>query len=184
MRGVAAVVDAQGQWTLNTSQAMIHAEEARRLAMENRLRELEISCRMKQVNKELRAAERASHTLGVTQIRNPKVSTPAPRTISLFDETGQIAWPTALQGDKYQNERTAIDGFFAGRSGGVSSPDQAEASECLRVLAERLQEDVRDVPGGQYTAAKRFLGRLAAEVDSGRDLATVANAHKLAKSGR
>lgn len=182
MRGAAAIIAAEGQWNLKTSQARVYAQQAQRLAIENRLRNVEVYNKTRQMNKELRTAERGSHAK-IAQAGSPKAGTQVQRPASLFDETGKIAWPIALQAEKYERQREMLDRFVAARSAGLSSADRAGLHACLRDCAEQLQGDVREVPGGQYIAAKHFLAALAAMVGSGGDRTAAAGATTLAGAG-
>ncbi len=56
-RSAAAVIEAQAHWNLYTSQALIHREQARRLAMENNQRKIEIHNDIKQAYQARLAAQ-------------------------------------------------------------------------------------------------------------------------------
>jgi hypothetical protein len=57
-RGVAAVIQAQAQYNLLTAVARLHAAQARRLEVENRLREIQAYFAAQQINQQARAEKR------------------------------------------------------------------------------------------------------------------------------
>jgi len=166
MRGVAAVTRARGEYNLLTSQAAINAEHARNLALDNSKKNAETFFAMRKINQESRAAERGPRPTKEDLVRLAK--TAAPDRLAndqLNAATGQIAWPSALQGEQFASYRAEIERVFAERAagGGMGAQQRDNLEQATGTMLVLLKNDIRQLAPMEYTNARRFVQSLAYE---------------------
>ena len=112
LRGTAQVIHATGNYWLAVSQALICREEARWLALSNRMRYVEYRIALRnwrELDRLGRIAERRTANEASRAARH-EVYRLSPRQ---FDRvTGTIAWPNVLLGSEYDELRGRLDELF------------------------------------------------------------------------
>lgn len=173
LRGQADVIRARGYYNLLSSQAAINATEAYRAHLDNQLKRTETYFAMRKVNQEETSARRASRR---SRYLEAAANRPKPRPTEILDAVaGNILWPTALLGEPYAADRTFVERVQAhAKSGGPITQDaRAQLAQTVDRMVATLRTQVRQTPGTDYAAAKRFLQNLTCEslLDAGAAVA-------------
>jgi hypothetical protein len=166
-RGLDAVIRAQGEYNLNTSAAAINVSLARQQEIENRKRWTQSYFEIRDLNRQGFEAEtkRLRGTpedwLRVAQAGKPKRLSPTELDIV----TGAIHWPILLTARSYSGQRVELEKAFTDRAyhGVLEAETFLKVLQLTENLLSDLKTQVRDLPTGQYLAAKRFLESLAYE---------------------
>jgi hypothetical protein len=167
LRGKAAVIDAIGNFKVNSSQADILSEQARTINLDNNLKQTEtVQAQRKliddarfQVRKdfEVRAAEgrRLLAAKRATIFRNVYELSSS----DLDLKTGAINWPSVLRGSKFDDSRNRLEGLFHEHvSYGGANPETArEIARTIDRLAGALRKDIGTLSREDYMAAQKFL---------------------------
>jgi len=165
-RGMSDVVRSQGQYNLQTSQAMINLTEAQRRDMENRDQWVDTYFDMREKNRQYRAAERGPRPSREDWVRYAQAGKPQRLSPSELEPvTGGVDWPVLLKAEKYAENRSTLEGLFAKRAhdGGLSTSDYLKIDQVTGVMLAQLRKDIELVPPSDYMASKRFLESLSFE---------------------
>lgn len=166
MVGKAALVRAQGQYNLLSSQAAIATAEARRREIDNKAKFAEDFHALRRLNRAARDAEQGPRITQEIAARLAEQGRPAPLEGNELDaRTGTISWPAFLQAEQFAGYRAELDKMFAQRAaaGKVELDEQAKVLELTNALLAELKKHVRDVRPMDYTTTRRFLESLACE---------------------
>jgi hypothetical protein len=170
MRGVAEIQNASANQALGFSAAQINFETARRMQMEDRVRNVETYWAARnawQANRNRELAQRRNRT-AQAQPAASKAATAASPTI-LGNTAGEIAWPTWLLGEERASYRRLVEAVsYRELSGNARPADYARLAEATDGLLADLRNDVTQIRGDEYVEAKRFLERLALEARNAR----------------
>lgn len=169
-QGMASVIYSAGAANWMNSAAAINVEAARSAYLDNQIKFTETYYAKKRIHQSYVDSTR---NLGQSSQRLAMLAKAAPAVplseSELDPVSGQIAWPSALRGDKYAPLRTKLDGLFAKRAevGGNISLKQADAiADSSNELAAELKKNLKQYPSGEYMQAKRFVERLSREAVS------------------
>jgi HEAT repeat protein len=172
-RGMAALIEAQGRYNLLTARAAAHAEEARRLHIENHLKATQTYFDMRRANEAYQAEQKAqqesrrSKRFAETAKLPPQPKKPTRLTASQLDPaTGKITWPEALKTEDFAKFRDNLDTLFKQRaeSGGEFGPEsQFKVEQVTTAMLEELRKHIRDLRTVDYLAAHKFINALADE---------------------
>ena len=187
LRNLAGLIHARGNYLLSRSQAAILYEYACSLNNYNREQWIEFY----RGNLQRLTAEQQAH-LAATRANN-KTKRPVifRAAYLLTDEelnrkTGEIRWPTVLQGAEYVKLRSTLDNLFqtfaSGPSGAAVSANRI--AECAEALRGQVRRNIKRVERNDYNAAQNFLCGLKYEPEFSKpvNLATsvsVDDSHKL-----
>lgn len=167
LRGRAAWLRAAGEYNRDTAEAAIRWQDAYGKYMENRKKAVDTYFQMRQMNAKYRAEERKPPPTPEQIERYAKALLPdRPAASELNRLTGEIVWPAELQGEEYAVHRMEMEQAFAERgpgNSGIGSASQAAIAEAAEGMKEVLKEKVKQMPPGQYVAAKKLLNELAYE---------------------
>jgi len=178
LRGQAAKISALGQYNLDTSQALIHLEQAKSLNYDNHLKKIDTHFSARQKNREYRAAERGPRVTAELAERYSRAR--APRRAHSYEVEpvfGSITWPALLQQRRFAEQREQVENLFENRdrvSSGVGSSVQQQVDALVSEMESALKDIVHDVRPTEYVAAKRFLRNLAYEARFAPDTQGVA----------
>jgi len=131
-RGVAAMIQAQGQYNLLSSLAMMNVAQAQRMQMENYQQRLESQAAMRQAYQERRAEELAARR-GNSRAAVAAADAQSAPAIGL-------SWPAAMQGTEYAGYRRLAERVLARQATGAEVPaaDVARLREAHRSALRRL----------------------------------------------
>lgn len=167
MRGESAVIQAMGNYALATSQASIMLEQSRALNRENDLKQTQALLAQQAMWRAAREAEREHHDAQLEEGRAKLLNRRAtvhrqayqlsPSDLNMV--TGEINWPTALQGTKYKLARERMEELFRQHVsyGEPSHSVTAEISRGTKAMAKALRSDIRSLSREDYMAAQKFL---------------------------
>lgn len=159
--GEAEVIRSLGEYNLNTSEAAINVEEARRRAIENRKFRIETRNQLKQAWLERRRAK-LSRKPRPQPIR--EVSRQKPVRKVMDKTTGLIAWPRVLLAPQFEDFRAEFDGLAGKPQPGGDFPQ--DVSELGKQMEAELKLWIGEMPAGDYIDAKKFIIQLVEELQS------------------
>jgi hypothetical protein len=160
MRGVAAMIEAQGRYNLLTSLAIVNMIEAQRLQIENHQRRVEAYYALREANRHYRDAEneaRRQRTTDVVRNQNGHPKQGAAAEVA----TVAIQWPTMLEEPNFAGYRKLVERLAAKRANG-SEPTKAECSrlaQANRVVLAVLKNAPENTT--DRDAAGQFVKNLA-----------------------
>lgn len=168
-RGTADLIRAQGEFNQMTSEAAINWEEARARAIVNAQDYVDAYFKMRQANRNYRAAERGPRPTQEDLERYAATNRPTPLSQSELDElTGRVNWPILLRDDRFDSLRTKmeelLDRWAVARNLGQLDRFGTEHHLAVRTTTDRMEDvlraNIKNLPPQDYTAAKRFLQSL------------------------
>ncbi len=165
--GMGAVISAQGDYNLKSSQAAVNATEATRRDIQNRQMWTDAYYQMRRANNAFRAEERGRQPTMEDIVRYAQMGVPKRLSPKQFDYvTGKITWPKLFDQDLFNLSRSTLDRLFAKRAevGGISFDEEMQIRRSANAMMNELKSLVRDVPADYYINAKHFLESLAYEV--------------------
>ena len=166
LQGMASVIGASGQAALARSEAGINYEEARSKFIDNQLKWAKTYYERKDVyqshadkeaekNREVRDRYLATKPSGLPPRLGPSQLDPS---------TGQITWPSALEGPEYREGKNALQDLFMTRVFTSGSDDTAnKIYQTARDMQYLLKTHIDDMPPYEYLAARKFLESMAFE---------------------
>lgn len=162
-RGYADIVRSRGMANLLNSEAAKNYEDARRYALENRLKATQTYFEMRRYNAEARRAARSTPLSMEQYVRLARQQAPSRLSVSQLDPfTGKVSWPVVLQRPEYDELRSNIDTLFSVRaSGAVLS--YGEIDKACEQFLEVLKRDLETFDQNDYILAKNFIQSLAYE---------------------
>lgn len=162
-RGLARLIVAGAEARLLSAQAQIAAAEATDRQIDNRRKAIRTGFELRQLNREVRAAERGPRPSREDLARYARSGRPDPLSPNELDAaTGEVSWPVLLATGRYAEFRGVVEEFFAQRAVGTPDPaDATAACETIQAMLEQLADDVRRATPADYVAAKRFLESIA-----------------------
>jgi hypothetical protein len=166
LRGKAAVIDAVGNFQVNSAQAAILFEQARAFDRENDLAQvvafrarLEIARKAREAERVRKAAQAAEGRLIVAE-RQAVVHRNAYRLSEseLNAATGAIDWPAVFGASKFEADRVRIEELFARQVRyGADAGVRAEIVRTSERMARALRSEISLMPRAEYLAAQKFL---------------------------
>lgn len=167
LRGMAAVIRAQGEYNLATSTAMANLAVAEKQRIANHRDRIEAYFAGRQMNMAAKAIERAQRSPGQrAQAKLAQAANGRRAAESLFDPaTGKIVWPALLQGEKYESFRSEMERLVAKRKLGreFGPAHKGQVAEMASAMLTELKDHIREYGTGEYLAARRFLSQLATD---------------------
>ncbi len=168
-RGAADVVRSAGMANLMNSEAAKNYEDARSKYLDNRLKGTKTYFEMRRYNKEYREAQKGPRPTSEQLFRLAKEATPKSLAPTELDPvTGEIKWPTILQGDEFADYRKNLEELYAARasSGGKLTPDQfSEIQKNISDMQVELGRKVKaqEIEPQTFSQANAFVKRLGYE---------------------
>jgi hypothetical protein len=162
--GYADVIRSEGYYNLTTMQAMVEAEKANNLDIQNRKEAYRAYWAGKEQRSAIDAQKRESsrHSSKALEIAG-KSNTAKPLSADVLNlETGKIVWPKVLLDSKYTAKRTELEKLFelrAKTSGGPNS--QTKIQVATGELAALLKTNATTTNSTDYMKARKFLDSLA-----------------------
>jgi len=168
-RGQAEFARAAGEFNLNSSKAMINAQTAKAMALENKLAFTETFFENRRINRAARALEAGPRPTMDQIVTFARMQ--APRRLSSLEldpVTGEIAWPRVLTDKPYKSHRAFIEEQFRLRAKTGGSIDYAQFEvfdKALESFEEKLQANVKKYRVADYGKGRNFLESLRFEYD-------------------
>ncbi|MEI6367732.1 MAG: hypothetical protein WCP23_11660 [Planctomycetota bacterium] len=164
--GYAAMLRAQGTANLQNSQAAINWEKAKTAEIQNRLLWTQTYFTMRQVNHDMRLAERGPPITIEEAIKIAHDALPPPLDdTKLNPATGRIAYPDALRDWRYDDLRIDVDAFFKQKAvtGSVDFNELQQVETILNLLHAELKSNLSQYRAGDYGNAVTFIEQLKYE---------------------
>lgn len=165
-RGAAAVIDAAGQYNLNTSEAAINYEQAYRMSLENSVTNAETFFAKRRINESYRESKEGPPVSQEALAQRARQGVPARLSTEQFEPTfGTLFWPAAFDDSRFSADRTQLDRLMANRDAqaGVGSQHYRDVLETTDALKAELQTKIDDMSPTEYVQAKKFLNSVAYE---------------------
>jgi hypothetical protein len=166
LTGAAALAQGLGQYTYDSARAARQLEQARHLAIENRLDAQKANYAMRRLNQANWLADHPHSTLGqIAQINRSRL----PRRLSsneLDPSCGLIRWPAVLERSEFETIRQQLDDIFAHRADeqfGVGSAVYSQTQRLARDMRALLDEERTSMSQMEWIQAMRFIESLAYE---------------------
>jgi hypothetical protein len=176
MRGEAAVIQAMGNYNLATSQASILYEQARAVNRENDLKQTQAlhaqQIMWREAREEKREHREEQLEAGRAKLINRRATVHrtayqlSPNDLNMV--TGEINWPAALQGAKYQAARERMEELVR-QHVSYGDPQPAVVAEIARgskAMARALRKDISKLSQADYVVAQKFLRGLEMEASA------------------
>jgi hypothetical protein len=159
--GMGALIRAQGAYNQMTAQAMIAAEQAKSLSLENKLKTAQTFYQLRRLNEN----EQALQTRKELALYAPAPPTKIPRlTPDQFDPvSGRITWPAVLERDEFAAERTLLDELFLRRSINAAAVTNSDVEKLTDALRDRLDEERDHFSTPDFFSARHFLAAVDGE---------------------
>ena len=164
--GYAAMLRAQGTANLQNSQAAINWEKAKTAEIQNRLLWTQTYFTMRQVNHDMRLAERGPPITIEEAIKIAHDALPPPLDdTKLNPATGRIAYPDALRDWRYDDLRIDVDAFFKQKAvtGSVDFNELQQVETILNLLHAELKSNLSQYRANDYGNAVTFIEQLKYE---------------------
>jgi hypothetical protein len=159
--GMGQMIQAQGAYNQMTAVAATQMQEAKKLALDNKLKAAETNYQLQKIN----AQQRAEQARYAASLRAPAPPVKIPRlSASQLDPvTGQINWPPILLADDFQPQRGQLESLFALRSSNPSAVSFTQASALTNSMRDKLDAQITKFATSDFFSARHFLQSLANE---------------------
>jgi len=164
--GMGDLVRSQGMYNQMTAQAMISAEQARTLDLDNKMKSTQTYFEMRRINQEARLAEAQRNRAQAENSRYvAHVSKKPTLTVSQLDPvTGDIHWPASLLQESFTADRTAVQDVFARRAQHrIGTSAYLELRPVIDRMQATLNDQVKVLPPQDFVDSRRFLNMLLEE---------------------
>jgi len=164
--GAAAVIQAAGEYNLNTSQAAINYEQAYRMSLESSVTRAETFFARRRINESYHDAKQGPPPSRETLAERARQGVPARLSPEQFDPAfGTLFWPVAFDDHRFAAARNALDRLMADRDaqGGVGSAHYREVAELTSAMRKELRGLVDEMTPTEYVQAVKFLNSIAYE---------------------
>lgn len=163
--GMGQMIQSQGAYNQMTAQAAIRLQEAKKLALDNKLKAAQTQYQLQRMNQENRAEQERQ------RLANQKAYTPPPPqrlTAEQFDSVnGKITWPAVLSTPSFLPERDQLNTLFADRSEDLTSVSNSQITSLVLAMRDKLDAQYGEVPSGDFFASRHFLTAVANEARLG-----------------
>jgi len=168
LTGASNVIQAQGSYNLQTSQAAINLTQARSMNLDNQLKATQTYYEQRRIHDDFKKAEYDKDRRTADDYRR-YAHAAAPKRLSysqLDPITGNLNWPPVLTDDEYSEDRQELDKLFAERAkagGAIGYSNATKIRKTSDSLAAKLKSNIGSIPTGDYIAAKNFLTSVSTE---------------------
>ncbi|QDU91777.1 hypothetical protein Pla175_52080 [Pirellulimonas nuda] len=165
-RGMAKVIQAQGQKNLLDSAARINNEDARSKYLDNRVKAVETYWKRRDIYNQNMEEKLYKDSLE-RQERLTQVKLKAITTEELNPTTGAVRWPALLATERYDNYRRAMDELMAKRAqyGMLPVDDTLDAQQIIKDWREAVTQDKEAYSEAMVRDSLRFLLKLNRELE-------------------
>jgi len=163
--GMGSMIQSQGAYNQMSAEAAIRMEEAKKLALDNKLKAAQTQYQLQRMNQENRAEQDRQ------RLTSQKAYTPPPPqrlTAEQFDSVnGKITWPTLLSTPSFLPERDQLDALFAERAKNLTSVSNSQITSRVLAMRDKLDAQHGRVPSGDFFSSRHFLTAVSNEARLG-----------------
>ncbi len=165
-RGMARVIQAQGEKNLMDSAARINNEQARSAYLDNRVKAVETYWKRREIYNENMEEKLYKDSLE-RQERFAQVKLKEITANELNPTTGAVRWPALLAKERYDRYRVAMDELMAKRAqyGMLPVDDLLDAQQIIRDWREAITQDKAAYSDSLVRDSLRFLLKLNRELE-------------------
>lgn len=164
--GAAAMMQAAGEYNLNTSQAAINYEQAYRMSLESSVTRAETFFARRRINESNREAKQGPPPSRETLADRARQGAPERLSADQFEPAfGTLFWPAAFDDHQFAAQRNEIDRLMADRDaqGGVGSAHYHEIVALTSAMRSELRGSIFEMSPTEYVQAVNFLNSVAYE---------------------
>lgn len=164
--GAASIIQAAGEYNLNTSQAAINYEQAYRMSLESSVTRAETFFARRRINESYREAKQGPPPSREAIAERARQGAPDRLAPDQFDPAfGTLFWPAAFDDHRFAAERNALDRLMADREsqGGVGSAHYHDVVEITDSMRHDLRGLLDAMSPTEYVQAVKFLNSVAYE---------------------
>lgn len=165
-RGAAVVIQAAGEYNLNTSQAAINYAQAYRMSLENSVAYAETYFAKRRINESYRESKEGPPPSQETLAERAHQGVPDRLTAEQFEPAfGTVFWPAAFDDRRFSDTRNQLDRLMADRDAwaGVGSAHYRDVIALTDAMRNRLREKIFEMSPAEYVQAFNFLDSVAYE---------------------
>lgn len=167
LRGGAQVISATGQAVKNLSEAMVNAQVARDLSIDNNYKYAETYWKGRRMWKDERNYERGQPLSADQLVQISRAAAPERLTRhELNPNNNNINWPAALRRPEFDTLRALVQDKFDGRTvsnTGIGSETEGAVTRLAKAMQAELQAQLPTMTTNEYIVAKSFLRSLPYE---------------------
>ncbi len=164
MQGMAAVINAAGNYNLSTSAAAMNMTQAQKQEIQNWASFTNTYFDLRAANRKAWATEQLPSLTEEQLNRITQAGAPKPLPSQQLDPvSGRIAWPNVLLDSRFQVQRETLEAAFTNRVKFSTMPwqDLQKVEAATSAMLDELAGMIRDVEPMDYMPAKRFIQSLA-----------------------
>lgn len=154
--GMGAMIQAQGAYNQMTAEAAKTAEEAKSLALDNKLKSAETYDKLRELNRqyvaEKEAREKAAYNYNAPPPKRPKL-TPS----QLDPVTGEIRWPPLLMQPQFQAYRDQLQALFTLRAHDPSQVSYQQVTALTMPMRNEYDKLHDTMPTNEFFANRHFI---------------------------
>jgi hypothetical protein len=165
-RGRAAVIQAAGEYNLNTSQAAINYQQAYRASLENSVTYAETYFAKRRINDSYHDAKQGPPPSQETLAQRARQGVPERLDGNQFEPAfGTLFWPAVFNDSEFSADRRELDRLMADRDAqaGVGSEHFRLVADRTAAMEAELRDKIGELTPTEYVQAKKFLKSLAYE---------------------
>ncbi|QDT64913.1 hypothetical protein [Calycomorphotria hydatis] len=170
-RGMAMseIIRSQGEYNLNTAQALSEYEDARSKYIDNRVKALQAYQERKRMGQAWRDQEQEKKRAQAANYIDHMEKTSEPDRLGPDEfnpRSGTLDWPIALQTDQFTESRNKIDELMQVRN--YTSGADSEILTLASSMLDQLRSMIHSLAPPEYIAARKFLEGLMSEIRNPR----------------
>ncbi len=165
-RGAAAVIQAAGEYNLNTSQAAINYEQAYRMSLETSVTKAETFFAKRRINESYRESKQGPPPSRETLAQRARDAAPDRLNNDQFEAAfGTLFWPAAFDEHRFAAQRNELDRLMADRDAqaGVGSAHYHDVASITAAMKGELRGLIFEMTPTEYVQALNFLNSVAYE---------------------
>ena len=166
LRGHADVIRSWGQYNYLTQLGAVYGQTACRMAIDNHGHAVDEYFSRRQQYREMRTADLSKRREKTTEYLQ---TAHRPRSsVSLLDGDGRVLFPAVLRGDSLVDYRARVERFLLtqGSTARLSLEERQLLAQLNDAVLRDLQSQVRQIPGQEYAAGKRFVTEVARQLQA------------------
>ncbi len=160
--GMGNYIRSQGAYNQMTAAAMKDVQEAKSMALDNKLKASQTYEQMREVNQryvaEKKAREAAAYSSTVPPPKRPRLS-----PSQLDPVSGEIRWPQVLLADQFKPYRDQLDALFKLRASDPSRVDYTQVRAVTDPMRNEYDKLIDSMQTNDFFAGRHFIEAVAEE---------------------